>query len=139
MADDQSGKEKAPDSSKSTSEADSQKEKKKLEMNEKKSPSKKSPKMKKAKKKAAKKRSKSHEKRKEKRGGKKHRRSQEEPAATHGRAPPADADETGGESLAPCSEKEWEEEGQAAYSAALLNVKRKPVSFYSIEGHGNTR
>ena len=127
MADDQSGK--APDSLKSTSEADSQKEKKKLEA--KKSPSKKSPKTKKAKKKAAKKRSKSHEKRKEKkREGKKHRRSQEEPAPTHGRAPPADGDETGGESLAPCSEQEWEEEGQAAYSAALLNVKRKPVSIY---------
>ena len=68
MADDQSGK--VPDSSKSTSEADSQKEMKKLEMEAKKSPSKKSPKTKKA----AKKRSKSHEKRKEKtREGKKHR------------------------------------------------------------------
>uniref|UniRef100_A0A914R589 Natural killer-tumor recognition protein n=1 Tax=Panagrolaimus davidi TaxID=227884 RepID=A0A914R589_9BILA len=132
----------------STSETDSQKESKK-EISEKSDKSEKSgneksekekteKKKSQKKKKSSKKRStKSHQskKKEKKKRGEKNRKTQEEPifsqvAAATSPSEGSEGDGDGaGETLAPCSEKEWEH-GSAAYNAALLNVKRKPVSFF---------
>uniref|UniRef100_A0AC35FUU9 Natural killer-tumor recognition protein n=1 Tax=Panagrolaimus sp. PS1159 TaxID=55785 RepID=A0AC35FUU9_9BILA len=83
------------------------------------------------KKKSTKKRStKSHQskKKEKKKRGEKNRKTQEEPIFSQTAAAatsPSEGSEDGdgaGETLAPCSEKEWEH-GSAAYNAALLNVK----------------
>uniref|UniRef100_A0AC34FL75 Uncharacterized protein n=1 Tax=Panagrolaimus sp. ES5 TaxID=591445 RepID=A0AC34FL75_9BILA len=145
MADENSsGKEKAaPEAQKISSapETDSQKELKK-ETSEKSGKSgkseketKKSPKKKKSSKKRSTKSHQSKKKDKKSRGDK-NRRTQEEPTFSTTASSPSESD--GGETLAPCSEKEWEH-GSAAYNAALLNVKRKPnrVTVFALKKKGD--